>query len=306
MYRKYTTRPSNCTLEDVEQFKKTLTQKLLVPSFTIFLRDAEQGCISLTWLITSVITTLLCKDIHNIKLEWFKEHHIERLIVDGQDMYSSAVSTCSTFLRKLYTSQKTPSALSSNVLPQKLFPFKLDRIEKEKISMDEFTRQYLRGDADVVGSIGTAFYQKTSISVEEVGKLSKDSWKKLILIEGAPGVGFSWELFRMWGRGVIFCAAIPYCSSSHCETTTWKWPNSVWPLLPPKLRPSTGSDRGGHKLSRPGSSYLAGAMDHDRHEKASVFLDLIHGRILPLATVFVTSRPWASEHLTKNCESSSI
>lgn len=86
--------------------------------------------------------------------------------------------------------------------------------------MDEFTRQYLRGDADVVGSIGTAFYQKTSISVEEVGKLSKDSWKKLILIEGAPGVGFSWELFRMWGRGVIFCAAIPYCSSSHCETTT--------------------------------------------------------------------------------------
>ena len=75
--------------------------------------------------------------------------------------------------------------------------------------MDEFTRQYLRGDADVVGSIGTAFYQKTSISVEEVGKLSKDSWKKLILIEGAPGVRkttFSWELFRMWGRGDILCS----------------------------------------------------------------------------------------------------
>ena len=42
-------------------------------------------------------------------------------------------------------------------------------------------------------------------------------------------------------------------------------------------------------------------LDHVPREKASVFLDLIHGRILPLATVFVTSRPWASEHLRENC-----
>ena len=33
-----------------------------------------------------------------------------------------------------------------------------------------------------------------------------------------------------------------------------------------------------------------------------MFLDLIHCRILPLATVFVTSRPWASWHLRKNYE----
>ena len=33
-----------------------------------------------------------------------------------------------------------------------------------------------------------------------------------------------------------------------------------------------------------------------------MFLDLIHGGILPLATVFVTSRPWASEYLRKNYE----
>ena len=38
-------------------------------------------------------------------------------------------------------------------------------------------------------------------------------------------------------------------------------------------------------------------LDDKLREEASVFLDLIHGRILPLATVFVTSRPWASEHL---------
>ena len=81
--------------------------------------------------------TLLRKDIHNIKLEWFKEHHIERLIVDGQDLYSSAVSTYSTFLRKLYTSQKIPSTVSSDVLPQKLFPFKLARMSLQDSTYEE-------------------------------------------------------------------------------------------------------------------------------------------------------------------------
>ena len=80
---------SNCTLEDVEQFRKTLTQKLLLPSFAVLLRDAEQGCISLTWLIPSSIEKILSKDIHHTKLDWFKEHHIERLAIDGQDLYSS-------------------------------------------------------------------------------------------------------------------------------------------------------------------------------------------------------------------------
>ena len=42
-------------------------------------------------------------------------------------------------------------------------------------------------------------------------------------------------------------------------------------------------------------------LDHQPRENASVFLDLIYGRILALATVFVTSRPWASEHLRENC-----
>ena len=43
-------------------------------------------------------------------------------------------------------------------------------------------------------------------------------------------------------------------------------------------------------------------LDHKQREKNSVFLDLIYGRILLHATVFVTSRPWASEYLRENCQ----
>ena len=59
---------------------------------------------------------------------------------------------------------------------------------------------------DDVGSLGTEFYKKSPIKFEEVGKLSSRHQQKLILIEGAPGVGkttFSWEFCRKWGKGEI-------------------------------------------------------------------------------------------------------
>ena len=59
---------------------------------------------------------------------------------------------------------------------------------------------------DDIGSLGNEFYKKSPIQFEEVGKLSNHHRKKLVLIEGAPGVGkttFSWEFCRKWGKGEI-------------------------------------------------------------------------------------------------------
>ena len=300
---------SNCTLEDVEQFRRTLTQKLLLPSFAVLLRDAEQGCISLTWLIPSSIVKLLSKDIHHTKLDWFKEHHIERLAIDGQDLYNSATFRYSTFLKKLYTSQRPPPTLSSSPLPQKLLPFKLARIEKEKTDLysDEFTKWYLRGDMDDVGSHST-IYKKSPIKFEQVGKLSSHNQQKLILIEGAPGVGkttFSWEFCRKWGKGEILqdhslFLLLPLRDNSLKAAKTlsdlFYHPNSE--LQQAVVHEVTSNQGQGVAIWLEAWDEL----DHEPREKASVFLDLIHGRILPLATVFITSRPWASEHLRQNCE----
>ena len=300
---------SNCTLEDVEQFKKTLTQKLFLPSFAVLLRDAEQGCISLTWVIPSSIVKILSKDIHNTKLDWFKEHHIERLAIDGQDLYRSATFQYSTFLRKLYTSQKPPPTLTSSPLPQKPLPFKLASIEKEKTDLysDEFTRWYLRWDMDDVGSHGT-IYKKSPIEFEDVGKLSSHHQHQLVLIEGAPGVGkttFSWEFCRKWSRGKIFqghslLLLLPLRDNSLKASKTlsdlFYHPNSE--LQQAVVQEVTSSQGKGVAIWLEAWDEL----DHVPREKASVFLDLIHGRILPLATVLVTSRPWASEHLRENCE----
>ena len=298
---------SNCTLEDVEQFKTTLTQELLLPSFAVLLRDAEQGCISFTWLIPSSIVQLLSKDIHNIKLGWFKQHNIQRLAIDGQELYSSATFQYSTYLRKLYTSQKHPPTLSFCPLPQKLLPFKLARIEKEKVSIDEFTRRYLRGDMDDVGSLGTEFFKKSPIKFEDVGKLSSHDLMNLVLIEGAPGVGkttFSWEFCRRWGKGEILqdhslLLLLPLRDNNLKKAKTlshlFYHPNSE--LQQAVVQEVTSNQGQGLGIWLEAWDEI----DHQPQEKASVFLDLIHGRILPLATVFVTSRPWASEHLREIC-----
>ena len=300
---------SNCTLEDVEQFRRTLTQKLLLPSFAVLLRDAEQGCISLTWLISSSIVKILSKDIHNTKLDWFKEHHIERLAIDGQDLYRSATFQYSTFLRKLYTSQKPPPTLSSSPLPRKLLPFKLARIEKEKTDLysDEFTRWYLRWDMDDVGS-HTTIYKKSPIEFEDVGKLSSHHQHKLVLMEGAPGVGkttFSWEFCRKWsigeilqGHSLLLLLPLRDNSLKAAKTLSDLFYHPNLELQQAVVQEVTSNQGQGVAIWLEAWDEL----DHEPREKASVFLDLIHGRILPLATVFVTSRPWASEHLRENCE----
>ena len=226
----------------------------------------------------------------------------------GYDMYSSVTFKYSTFLRELYTSEKSPQTLSSSALPLKPFPFKLAKIEKEKVSVDEFTRRYLRGDMDDVGSLGTEFYKKSPIKFEEVGKLSSHHQQKLILIEGAPGVGkttFSWEFCRKWGRGDVLqdCSLLLLLPLRDYTLNVAKSLLDLFYHPDSELQEAVVQQVTSHQGQ--GVAIWLEAwdeLDHELREKASVFLDLIHDRILPLATKFVTSRPWASQYLIQDCE----
>ena len=197
---------SKCTLQDVELFKKDLVHKFFLPEFVMILQKAERGCVCVTWLTSPSIATMLQQNLANIETEFFKKHGIDAVTIDGQDVYLTPIKKYSGYLRDLYNSEQRPVGIGPPTPADKLLPFKLARIEKEKVSIDEFTRRYLRGDMDDVGSLGTEFYKKSPIKFEEVGKLSRSDLQNLILIEGAPGVGkttFSWEFCRKWGRGEI-------------------------------------------------------------------------------------------------------
>ena len=299
---------SHCTLQDVESFKKSLVHKFFLPEIDILLQKAERGCVCVTWLTSHSIATLLQQNLANIEPEFFKKHGIDAVTIDGQDVYLTPVKKYSGYLRDLYNSEQRPVGIGPPTPAEKLLPFKLARIEKEKVTIDEFTRRYLRGDMDDVGSLGTEFYKKSPIKFEEVSKVLSHLRQKVVLIEGAPGVGkttFSWEFCRKWGKGEILqehslLLLLPLRDNNLKAAKTlsdlFYHPNSE--LQQAVVQEVTSNQGQGVAIWLEAWDEL----DYEPREKASVFLDLIHGRILPLATVFVTSRPWASEHLRKNYE----
>ena len=134
---------SKCTLQDVE-FKKALVHKFFLPEFAMILQKAERGCVCVTWLTSPSIATLLQQNLANIETEFFKKHDIDAMTIDGQDVYLTAVKKYSGYLRDLYNSEQRPVGIGPPTPAEKLLPFKLAMIEKEKVSIDEFTRWYLR------------------------------------------------------------------------------------------------------------------------------------------------------------------
>ena len=263
---------------------------------------------SVTWLTSPSIATLLQQNLTNTETEFFKKHGIDAVTIDGQDIYLTPVKRYAGYLRDLYNSEHRPVGIGPPTQAETLLPFKLARIEKERISINEFTRRYLRGDMDDVGSFGTEFYKKSPIKFEEVGKLSSHHQQKLILVEGAPGVGkttFSWEFCRKWGKGEILqdhslLLLLPLRDNNLKDAKTlsdlFYHPNSE--LQQAVVQEVTSNQGQGVAIWLEAWDELG----HQPREMASVFLDLIHGRVLPLVTVFVTSRPWASENLRENCE----
>ena len=300
---------SQCTLQDVESFMKALVHKFFLPEFDILLQKAERGCVCVTWVTTPSIATLLQQNLANIETEFFKKHGIDVVTIDVQEIYLTPVKQYGSYLMDVYNSEGRPVGIGPLAPAEKLLPFKLVVIEKEKekVSVDEFTRQYLRGDMDDVGFMDTEFYKKSPITFEDVGKTSSCHQRKLVLIEGAPGVGkttFSWEFCRKWSRGEILqdhslLLLLPLRDNNLKEAKTlsdlFYHPNSN--LKQAVVEEVTSNQGQGVAIWLEAWDEL----DHEPREIASVFLDLIHGRILPLASIYVTSRPWASEYLRENC-----
>ena len=299
---------SQCKLEDAESFKEAIVHKFFPPGSDILLQSDTRVsfCVCLT---SPSNATHLQQNLTNIEAEFFKKHGIDAVTIDGQEIYLTIVEKYGGYLKELYSSEQCSMGIGPLTPAEKLLPFNLARIEKDKLKVgvddDKFTTHMMRGDRDDVGSMGSEFYKKSPIKFEEVGKISS-SQPKLILIEGAPGVGkttFSWEFCRKWGRGEILqdhslLLLLPLRDNNLKEARTL----SDLFIHPAELQQAVVQEINMNQGQ--GVAIWLEAwdeLDHEPREKASVFLDLIHGKILPHATVFVTSRPWASERLREKC-----
>ena len=91
-----------CTLHDVESFKKDLVHKFFLPEIDILLQKAERGCICVTWLTSPSIATLLQQNLANIETEFFKKHGINAVVIDREDTNLKKYSKLNDIIKEIY------------------------------------------------------------------------------------------------------------------------------------------------------------------------------------------------------------
>ena len=287
------------TLEDLNNMKGRIATLLLLPDFVLILETASRGCVEVIFSIPPSLVAQLQADIKKTAVKEMRDMEIESITVDGVVCYEAPLLQYTRDLKKKYTSMNPLQPLSDSK-PRPLLPFRLARIEKQSLSqsdMDRFTRKSLRGDMDDV------VYKKTAMELGELGVTGDGSRPQVVLVEGAPGVGkttFAWDQCRQWAEGKLlqaysFVLLLPLRDNNIRQISS----------LPDLFRHTKRKVR--EEVSRivaesggKGCLIWLEAWDelpnHLRHSN-SFFTELIRGLQLPAATIFITSRPWASRSL---------
>ena len=216
-----------------------------------------------------------------------------------------------TFVKSNYRHfavERDPNVLKWPPTPRKVY-INLACIDRMKSGLksvyDEITEAMVRdGNVDVVHG------GKFPIDMNEIAKgLPVDTPEKIILVEGAPGVGkstFAWEYCRRWERGeiaqqyqLVLLLRLRDDRTSRAKTLR----DLIYhPMegVPEAVCKGLLASYGSHvMIILEGFDELP---DSGRME-GSVFMQLMSGKILPLATVLVTSRPWATKNISNEYES---
>ena len=284
-----------CTLADLDYLKGKLATKLLLPNFSLIITKASKGCLEVTFSVPPSLVHYLQTVTKETELKEFVDMEIETITVDGVVIYEAPLLQYTTLLKRLYTSRSPLQPLPDSK-PKPLLPFRLARIEKQSLSesdMDRFTRESLRGDMDDV------VYKKTAMELSKLGVMGDGSRPGVVLIEGAPGVGkttFAWHQCRQWAEGSLLQAysivlLLPLRDNNIRQISS----------LSDLFRHSQRQVR--EEVSRRvAESGGAGCLiwleawdelpEHLRSD--SLFTQLIQGIQLPSATIFITTRPWAT------------
>ena len=279
-----------CTLEQLEELKGHIIRKFLLPSFALILKKVSHGSLIVTWLLPAQIASTLVQDLENTDNKgFFKEHQIECMTIDGKEYKYLSIPKYAAFLKDTYSTMEGKN----------LAAFKLAGMEKKEIDrseMDSFTRSTIRGDKDDV------IYKKYPMTEDEVAQATHETKRKkprLVLIEGAPGVGkttFSEQFCFKWSQGQrlndhTLLVLLPLRDN---RVRSAKSISDLFhhPQLQGAIAQEVESSQGeGVVLWLEAWDELEQRM----REESSIFLDLVHGRKLPKATIIITSRPWATK-----------
>ena len=209
-------------------------------------------------------------------------------------------------LYKGYEVERNPKVVKLQKMPTKVY-INLVCIDRNNVrntrEYDEVTEaMVLEGSVDVVHG------KKWPIDFNEIAaNLPATSSVKVILVEGAPGVGkstFAWEFCRKWERGefaqqyqlvlLLRLREERISNARGLEDLFYHPSGDVCHTVIKELEENLGVNT---LIILEGFDELPDGC----RSASSVFLQLILGELLPLATVMVTSRPWATRVLREEC-----
>ena len=186
------------------------------------------------------------------------------------------------------------------------------RVKSNSEDYDILTKNMVEyGDVDAIrttkGPIEFSEIAK-DISITSCEKDTAMSSRRLIIVEGAPGVGkstFAWEYCRRWERGEI-AEQYQLVLLLRLRDNTISEAKSLNDLIYHPLEgvPQAVCEELVHSHNLHTLIILEGfdeLPDHCR-KCSSVFNHLISGKMLSSATILVTSRPWATQRIRTNHE----
>ena len=137
----------------------------------------------------------------------------------------------------------------------------------------------------------------------ELGAPTYQYQPRFVLIEGAPGVGkttFSEQFCYKWSQGQVLTnhrllVLLPL-RDNRVRSARNVSDLFQHPQLQQAIAEEVESSGGEDVLWLEAWDELGEEMRND----SSIFLDLVHGHVLPKATVIITSRPWATKDLKED------
>ena len=281
---------NSCTLADLEKFQVHIIRKFNLPSFGMNLKRVSSD-LGITFELPNGLASYMRHSIENTDMtSIYDEHGISSMYIDGDCFKHPVLRQYSAFLKDLYARHE-----GKNLSPFKLAVMKKREIAEGTNDYDNFTRKTFRGDQDDL------VYSKDHIHEGDIGcptDLTEYKDPRLILVEGVPGAGktvFTNQFCYMWSQDKYLtnCKVLVLLPLRENKVRFAKELSDLFPH--PQLQQAIAEEvegRDGEGVAL----WLEGWNELDEHirEKSSLFLELVRGRVLPKATIIITSRPWAT------------
>ena len=163
------------------------------------------------------------------------------------------------------------------------------------------------GESDVMyqhiiqGGIDYVEGSKTKMTFADLANLKDGRQPQCIVVVGAPGSGktmFSWEVCSRWAKGEIL-QQYSVLSLLQLRDPEVREASTIADLFP---NSSADLHKEMSEIYGESCCILLDGFDElpeDKRKQQSLFIKLLTGKLLPLATVIVTSRPWATNSFVR-------